>query len=385
MISKKEWMPLIGMTIAAFVFNTSEFMPVGLLSGIAQTFSISISTAGLMITIYSWSVLLLSLPLMLIVCNYNYRKILCVTLACFACGQFLSSIAPNFLCLVLARFIVACAHAVFWSVASVIACHLVCPEKKEFAMSMIVTGSSIAMIFGLPLGRMIGLLLGWRMTFGIVGLIATILLIFQFFVFPSLENKESFALNQLPDILKNKSCITIYVLAALFASAYYTAYSYIEPFLKQIIHASPVQITLELSLFGLAGLIGSYLFSKYYKNHRIGFLYATTFGLAAVLFLLKSTRHASLTIIPLFLCWGMISTIFNVACQAETIQATKEQEASIAMSIFSGIFNLGIGLGSFLGGQVILFTSVANIGLLGGWIALANGLFCLCMAKKAFQ
>ena len=53
MISKKEWMPLIGMTIAAFVFNTSEFMPVGLLSGIAQTFSISISTAGLMITIYS--------------------------------------------------------------------------------------------------------------------------------------------------------------------------------------------------------------------------------------------------------------------------------------------------------------------------------------------
>lgn len=330
MISKKEWMPLIGMTIAAFVFNTSEFMPVGLLSGIAQTFSISISTAGLMITIYSWSVLLLSLPLMLIVCNYNYRKILCVTLACFACGQFLSSIAPNFLCLVLARFIVACAHAVFWSVASVIACHLVCPEKKEFAMSMIVTGSSIAMIFGLPLGRMIGLLLGWRMTFGIVGLIATILLIFQFFVFPSLENKESFALNQLPDILKNKSCITIYVLAALFASAYYTAYSYIEPFLKQIIHASPVQITL-------------------------------------------------------FLCWGMISTIFNVACQAETIQATKEQEASIAMSIFSGIFNLGIGLGSFLGGQIILFTSVANIGLLGGWIALANGLFCLCMAKKAFQ
>ena len=242
MISKKEWMPLIGMTIAAFVFNTSEFMPVGLLSGIAQTFSISISTAGLMITIYSWSVLLLSLPLMLIVCNYNYRKILCVTLACFACGQFLSSIAPNFLYLVLARFIVACAHAVFWSVASVIACHLVCPEKKEFAMSMIVTGSSIAMIFGLPLGRMIGLLLGWRMTFGIVGLIATILLIFQFFVFPSLENKESFALNQLPDILKNKSCITIYVLAALFASAYYTAYSYIEPFLKQIIHASPVQI-----------------------------------------------------------------------------------------------------------------------------------------------
>ena len=107
--------------------------------------------------------------------------------------------------------------------------------------------------------------------------------------------------------------------------------------------------------------------------------------LAWLLFLLKSTRHASLTIIPLFLCWGMISTIFNVACQAETIQATKEQEASIAMSIFSGIFNLGIGLGSFLGGQIILFTSVANIGLLGGWIALANGLFCLCMAKKAFQ
>ncbi len=78
-------------------------------------------------------------------------------------------------------------------------------------------------------------------------------------------------------------------------------------------------------------------------------------------FLLKSTRHASLTIIPLFLCWGMISTIFNVVCQAETIQATKNKKHSIAMSIFSGIFNLGIGLGSFLGGQIILFTSVCHI------------------------
>ena len=56
-MNKKQWMPLLGMTIAAFIFNTSEFMPIGLLTDIAQTFSITQTQAGTMITIYSWAVI----------------------------------------------------------------------------------------------------------------------------------------------------------------------------------------------------------------------------------------------------------------------------------------------------------------------------------------
>lgn len=372
---KKQWMPLIGMTIAAFIFNTSEFMPIGLLTDIAQTFSITQTQAGIMITIYSWAVMLLSLPLMILASKYNYKKILLVTLFLFGLGQAISAISMNFPILIIGRLIVACAHAVFWSIASVIAVRLVNEDKREFAMSMIVTGTSVAMIAGLPLGRMIGLWIGWRITFLIVGIISIILLLFQTHYFPSLETTAAFSLNQLPTLLRNRQLITIYGISLLFASAYYTAYSYIEPFLSQVANLSNNTITLVLSLFGVAGIGGSILFSNFYNKNRKRFILASLFCLTLVLFLLKPSTASMITLLLICIVWGMSSTAFNVACQSETMLATNENTSSVAMSIFSGIFNLGIGLGSFIGGQTINLLNIQSIGYVASIIAVLSIIF----------
>lgn len=372
---KKQWMPLIGMTIAAFIFNTSEFMPIGLLTDIAQTFSITQTQAGIMITIYSWAVMLLSLPLMILASKYNYKKILLVTLFLFGLGQAISATSTNFLILIIGRLIVACAHAIFWSIASVIAVRLVNEDKREFAMSMIVTGTSVAMIAGLPLGRMIGLWIGWRITFLIVGIISIVLLLFQIHYFPNLKTTSAFSLNKLPTLLRNRQLITIYGISLLFASAYYTAYSYIEPFLSQVANLSNNTITLVLSLFGVAGIGGSILFSNFYNKNRKRFILASLFSLTLVLFLLKPSAASMITLLLICIVWGTSSTAFNVACQSETMLATNENTSSVAMSIFSGIFNLGIGLGSFIGGQTINLLNIQSIGFVAGIIGVISIIF----------
>lgn len=374
-MNKKQWLPLIGMTIAAFIFNTSEFMPIGLLTDIAQTFHITQTTFGTMITIYSWAVMLLSLPLMILASKYSYKKILLTTLFLFALGQGISAIAFSFPLLIIGRLVVACAHAIFWSIASVVAVRLVHEDKREFAMSMIVTGTSVAMIVGLPLGRMIGLLIGWRITFLMVGIISVLLLIFQTIYLPKLQTTQAFTLNELPDLLKNKQLITIYGISLLFASAYYTAYSYIEPFLAQVAKLSNNSITLVLSLFGVAGIGGSYLFSKFYNLNRKRFILISLFCLTIVLFVLKPSTASIITLLLICVVWGMSSTAFNVACQSETILVTNEQTSSIAMSIFSGIFNLGIGLGSFIGGQTINILNIQSIGYIAGIIGILSVIF----------
>ena len=374
-MNKKQWLPLIGMTIAAFIFNTSEFMPIGLLTDIAQTFHITQTTAGTMITIYSWAVMLLSLPLMILASKYSYKKILLTTLFLFDLGQGISAIAFSFPLLIIGRLVVACAHAIFWSIASVVAVRLVHEDKREFAMSMIVTGTSVAMIVGLPLGRMIGLLIGWRITFLMVGIISVLLLIFQTIYLPKLQTTQAFTLNELPDLLKNKQLITIYGISLLFASAYYTAYSYIEPFLAQVAKLSNNSITLVLSLFGVAGIGGSYLFSKFYNLNRKRFILISLFCLTIVLFVLKPSTASIITLLLICVVWGMSSTAFNVACQSETILVTNEQTSSIAMSIFSGIFNLGIGLGSFIGGQTINILNIQSIGYIAGIIGILSVIF----------
>lgn len=372
---KKQWMPLLGMTIAAFIFNTSEFMPIGLLTDIAQTFSITQTQAGAMITIYSWAVMLLSLPLMILASKYNLKKVLLTTLFLFGLGQAISAISMNFAILILGRLVVACAHAVFWSIASVIAVRLVNEDKREFAMSMIVTGTSVAMIAGFPLGRMIGLWMGWRITFLIVGIISILLLLFQTPYLPSLETTSAFTLYQLSTLLRNKQLITIYGISLLFASAYYTAYSYIEPFLSQVAILSNTTITLVLSLFGVAGIGGSILFSNFYNKNRKRFILVSLFSLTLVLFLLKPSTVSIITLLLMCIVWGTSSTAFNVACQSETMLATDENTSSVAMSIFSGIFNLGIGLGSFIGGQTINLINIQSIGYVAGIISILGIIF----------
>lgn len=380
-LTLKEWLPLIGMTLAAFIFNTSEFMPIGLLTNIADTFSLTEAQAGIMITAYSWAVMILSLPLMIGISRFSYKPILLLTLGVFATGQILSGIAPSFVILIIARLVVASAHAVFWSVASVIAVRLVDDDHRDFAMSMIVTGTSVAMIFGLPLGRVVGLYVGWRMTFILVGAVAIALLLFQSFVFPVLDKPEAFQISQLPSLFKNKSLVSVYVISFLFATAYYTAYSYIEPFMSSVASLSDSWITMSLSLFGVAGICGSVLFSKFYAKNRVNFVRIMTMNIAIVLFLLKPSSVSLVTLLIICAYWGLTSTAFNVACQSEVILHAGNA-GTVAMSIFSGIFNLGIGMGSFIGGQTVNILGISYVGYIGAVIGLIAGVYCILSTRQ---
>ena len=159
-MTSREWLPLIGMTISAFLVNTSEFMPIGLLTDISNDFNMTAAHAGVMITAYSWTVTLLSLPLMLLTCRIKPKKLLIGTLTVFAVCQVLSVISIGFPFLVASRIGVACAQSIFWAIASPLAVRVVAKENQAKALSAIVTGTAFAMVLGMPLGRIIGLQIG---------------------------------------------------------------------------------------------------------------------------------------------------------------------------------------------------------------------------------
>ena len=165
----RQWLALVGLTFSAFVFNTSEFMPIGLLTDIAADLGVSEGQVGMIITVYAWAVMILSLPLMMASSRFEYRNLLVAVVALFAAGQILSFLATGFTMLLAARIVVACAHAVFWSITTPMAVRVVPQRFQALAISMVSAGTSIAMILGMPLGRAVGLALGWRMAFGCVG------------------------------------------------------------------------------------------------------------------------------------------------------------------------------------------------------------------------
>lgn len=376
-MSTRELLPLVALTLSAFLLNTSEFVPIGLLTDIAGAFSLSESGAGAMISIYAWAVALLSLPLMLAASRVPPRALIVSVLAVFCGGQVASALAPTFELLVASRLIVAAAHAVFWSVASPFAVRVAAPERSALAMSMIVTGTSVAMIFGLPLGRALGLALGWRMTFVCVGAAAAAALAGLIAFFPRLEAGEPFTLDRLPELARNRALMGLYLATILFATGYYTGYSYIEPFLQQVAAMPDALITAALTVFGVAGLVGSGLFARFFDAHRRPFLTATMLGMAAALLLLLPLAGVPAGPFAVCVIWGVSATAYNVAAQAEVIRSASQAATPVAMSVFSGLFNVGIGTGSIVGGLVCDAAGPAGVGLVGGAVAAAGALYCL--------
>lgn len=377
-MSMKEWLPLVGIAFSAFVFNTSEFMPIALLVDIAADFQVSESQAGILITAYAWAVCVLSLPLMVFASRFGFRNLLLGLVVLFGSCQVLSALAPGYWTLMAARIGVACAHAVFWSIASPAAVRVVRVEHQPLALSAIVAGSSVAMICGLPLGRVVGLALGWRMTFFCIAVVSFVVLVYLAVVFPKVPAGERFCVRELPKLLKNPVLIGIYGVTALMATAYYTGYSYIEPFLQQVGGFSDASITAVLSIFGVAGIAGSVLFARLYvgQRRRFAFLLAVLCGIAASLLLMLPAAAGFAAVASMCILWGVCATAFNVSLQSEILKYAPEGAAAVAMSIFSGIFNLGIGGGSAIGGVVSSQTSIAWVGVAGGLIGVLGVVVC---------
>ena len=316
---RAHWMALIGLAFSAFVMNTSEFMPIGLLVDIAESFSMTEAEAGLIISLYAWAVALLSIPLMVLASRFNLKAVLLASIALFAAGQVASALAPSFSLLVGARLMVAAAHAVFWSIASPLAVRVVGEKHSGGAVGVIVTGSSVAMVCGLPLGRAIGLLLGWRMTFACVGAVALGILAYLAAATPRLAAGKPFSPRELPTLFAAPALRNIYVVTALFATAHFTCYSYIEPFLQQVAHFPDDLITLTLVLYGAAGMAGSALLSRAYGRMRFPLMRAVVIGVAASMALLLATAASAAATVAVCALWGACYTAYNVAFQSEVL------------------------------------------------------------------
>ena len=376
----KAWLPVIGLTFSAFIFNTSEFIPIGLLSDIAADFNITESHAGLMITVYAWVVALTSLPLMLVFAKTESKKLMLSITALFVVSHVLSGLASDFYMLMLSRMGVACAHAIFWSIVTPLAVKTAPEGKQSTALSFIVSGSSIAMIVGLPLGRTIGLYAGWRATFLIIGAVALIILCILAAVLKKTSGESNFSIRKLPALFKTPALLGIYLITVIAITGHFTGYSYIEPFMGQVAGMGSTLITMVLTLFGVVGIFGSVIFSKFYDRHPGFFIKYAVSGICISLLLLQAASFSIWSEFLLCVFWGLAINSYNLVFQSEIIR-NAPQGTAVAMSIYSGIYNVGIGTGALVGGAVCDGKGIQYIGYVGGAIVLIALVYG---AKKLF-
>lgn len=389
MISRQSYRRLsllrvLAFSLSAFIFNTTEFVPVALLSDIAASFEMETATTGLMITVYAWVVFLFSLPLMLLTAKMERKSLLIKLFILFIVSHILSVFAWNFWVLLISRIGIALAHAVFWSITASLVIRVAPKDKKQQALGLLALGSSLAMILGLPLGRMIGQMLDWRSTFAVIGVIAFIVMLVMWKLLPHLPSQNAGSLSSLPILFKRPMLVGIYVLVAVIIAGHFTGYSYIEPFVMNISRISPEMATVVLLVFGLAGVLASMLFGRLYAKSPRVFISTAILLISFMQLLLLPLGHYEWVLFPLVFVWGVGITAVSIALQMKVLQLAPDA-TDVATAIYSGIYNIGIGSGALIGSVVMNQIGLAEIGFVGGGLALIGLLWFRHISLKFEQ
>ncbi|MDN5566144.1 MAG: sugar transporter [Psychrobacter sp.] len=376
-----QYFRVILMGISAFVVNTTEFVPVALLTDIAQDFSITTAEIGWMLTLYAWIVAALSLPLMLLTGKLERKRLLLAVFIVFIASHVLTVFAWSFEILMISRIGAASAHAIFWSITAAIALRVAPKGKGALALSVLAMGTSLAMVLGVPIGRLVGQWFGWRTTFAGIGVMALIIFILQAKLLPTLPSQFDGDYKKVPELLKNPLLVGLYLFILLVFTAHYTAYSYIEPFMREVGSISESSVTLVLLVFGGAGLIGSVLFSRWNERSSQTLLVISSLLLALSMLILLWVVTSIWLLSAMTLIWGIVLMLLILAVQAKVIMIDKGAQ-DVVMAMFSGIINLGIGAGALIGGYTVTHLTLPFIGFVGAAIAALALLLILFIIKR---
>ena len=365
---KAAYLRVFALAVAAFVVNTTEFLPIAMLTDIGRGFNMPEADTGIMITVYAWVVSLASLPLMLIAARAERRRLLLSLFAVFVAGHALSVAAWSFPVLLVSRVVIALTHALFWAITAALAMRLAPRGKRQQALGWLSLGTAMATVLGLPMGRIIGQLLGWRATFALIGILALGVMLLLAKILPRLESRNAGSLASLPQLARRPLLLGVYGMTILMVVAHFTAYSYIEPYVLRVTQMPPQTATAVLLVYGVSGMAASWLFSRFYPSRPNTTLLTAAGLLLFSLLLLNPLGGSTAAMFALVFVWGIGIAVASLSIIGHVMRYAADA-TDVANAIFSGCCNIGIGGGALLGGIVMRHWGLGALGWTGAVLA----------------
>lgn len=353
---KRSMFALLALAVSAFAIGTTEFVSVGLLPLIAQDLDISVTTAGLTVSLYAVGVMVGAPILTSLTSRMPRKSLLLWIMVIFIVGNGIAASATSVTVLLVARVIAAFAHGVFMSIGSTIAADLVPENRRASAISIMFTGLTVATITGVPFGTFIGQQFGWRFAFvaivviGIVGLIANSILV------PSdLRQSAPTSMRDQVKLVTNGRILLVLSITALGYGGTFVVFTYLSPLLQTITGFKQGTIVIILLVYGVAIAIGNMIGGKLSNKNPIHALLYMFIAQAIVLLILTFTAPFKVAGLVTILFMGLFAFMNVPGLQVYVVMLAERfvpSAVDVASAMNIAAFNAGIAIGAYVGGVV---------------------------------
>jgi DHA1 family inner membrane transport protein len=344
--------PLLALALSAFAIGTTEFVIMGLLPDVARDLSVSLPSAGLLVSGYALGVAA-GAPLLAVITSKMRRKLsLQLLMAIFIVGNVLCAIAGDYQMLMIARIVASFAHGSFFGIGAVVAASLVPREKQASAIALMFTGLTLANVLGVPFGTFIGQNFGWRVSFWIVAGLGVVSLAGITALVPNRQDAGASGLAREVRVLKEPQVWLALAMTVLGFGGVFVVFTYIAPILEQVSGFSARAVTLILVFFGAGLTLGNVVGGKLADRSLMPSLMGVLLALAAVMAVFVKTSHFPVAAAVTVFVWGIAAFATVPPLQMRVVEKARHAP-NLASTLNIGAFNVGNAGGAWLGGLAL--------------------------------
>jgi predicted MFS family arabinose efflux permease len=367
---KRSTLALLALAISAFAIGTTEFISVGLLPLISKDLHITVTTAGLTVSLYALGVMFGAPILTSLTSNMSRKTLLLRIMVVFIAGNTLAASATSIGVLLTARVISALAHGVFMSIGATIAADLVPENRRASAIAIMFTGLTVATVTGVPFGTFIGQHFGWRFAFIIIVAIGIIAFLGNSILVPSdLQKATRTTFRDQIKLVTNGRLLLVFIITALGYGGTFVVFTYLSPLLQQVTGFKEGTVAVILLVYGVAIAIGNTIGGKLANRNPINALFYMFLIQAIVLVILSFTAPFKIAGLITIILMGLFA-FMNVPGLQVYVVTLAERFVPSAVDVASAIniaaFNAGIAIGAYLGGIITDSIGLIHTAWIGG-------------------
>jgi DHA1 family inner membrane transport protein len=357
---------LAALALGGFGIGTTEFATMGLLPQVADTFGISIPSAGHAITAYALGVVVGAPLIAGLAAKLPRKGLLIALMIAFALGNGLSAAAPGATSLVVARFVAGLPHGAFFGIAAVVAASLVPPDRRGRAVALVMIGLTIANLVGVPAATIAGQALGWRSAYVTVAVIGVLTALAIARWVPHVRTAADASVGAELRAFRRPRVWFALVTGMVGFGGMFAVYSYVSPTSTEVGGLPEGAVPWVLAAFGLGGTVGALVGGRFVDRSVTGTVFGSLVAVAAVLVLFGLTASTGFMIFPAIFLLGFTSQVLASALQVRLMDASPDAP-SLASSSNHSALNIANAAGAWLGGLAIAagwgYTSTAWVGV----------------------